>query len=99
MTLYSAVEGLRAYLAASPLAWLFCTLAVYLLGVQNSRYTASGRRQVFNPVLIAVLALSSVLWLTGIDYATYFEGAQFVHFLLGPVTVLLAVSLPAPLSI
>ena len=28
--LYDAVEGLRAYLAASPLAWLFATVAVYL---------------------------------------------------------------------
>ena len=28
--------------------------------------------------------------LTGTDYGTYFEGAQFVHFMLGPATVALA---------
>jgi len=31
--------------------------------------------------------------LSGTDYPTYFEGAQFVHFLLGPATVALAVPL------
>ena len=31
--------------------------------------------------------------LTGTDYQTYFNGAQFVHFLLGPATVALAVPL------
>jgi predicted murein hydrolase (TIGR00659 family) len=33
--------------------------------------------------------------LTGTPYTTYFEGAQFVHFLLGPATVALAVPLYA----
>ena len=31
--------------------------------------------------------------LTGIDYASYFQGAQFIHFLLGPATVALAIPL------
>ncbi len=31
--------------------------------------------------------------MTGTPYATYFEGAQFVHFLLGPATVALALPL------
>lgn len=35
----------------------------------------------------------AVLMLTGTDYATYFKGAQFVHFLLGPATVALAIPL------
>jgi putative effector of murein hydrolase len=33
------------------------------------------------------------LLLTGTSYTTYFSGAQFVHFLLGPATVALAVPL------
>ncbi len=49
--------------------------------------------QAVNPILVAVVVLSGILWLAGIDYANYFAGAQFVHFLLGPVTVLLAVPL------
>ena len=56
-------------------------------------YEKSNRRQLFNPILVGVVTLSVVLWVAEIDYAVYFEGAQFVHFLLGPVTVLLAVPL------
>lgn len=48
-----------------------------------------------NPVLIAVIVLVALLWATGTPYATYFEGAQFVHFLLGPATVALAIPLYA----
>src|SRR3546814_11121624 len=48
-----------------------------------------------NPVAVAVVLLVVLLFATGVDYATYFEGAQFVHFLLGPATVALAVPLYA----
>src|ERR1700726_2921458 len=37
--------------------------------------------------------IGAFLLLTGTSYTTYFEGAQFVHFLLGPATVALAVPL------
>ena len=37
--------------------------------------------------------LISVLLLTDTPYDTYFEGAQFIHFLLGPATVALAIPL------
>ena len=43
--------------------------------------------------MIAVALLVTVLTVTGTPYQTYFDGAQFVHFLLGPVTVALAVPL------
>ena len=39
--------------------------------------------------------LAIVLWLGNIDYRRYFDGAQFVHFLLGPATVALAIPLYA----
>ena len=42
---------------------------------------------------IAVALIAVLLKLTGADYQTYFNGAQFVHFLLGPATVALAVPL------
>ena len=45
------------------------------------------------PVLIAVILLAIVLRATGTGYDTYFEGAQFVHFMLGPATVALALPL------
>jgi putative effector of murein hydrolase len=44
-------------------------------------------------VLISVALVSAVLIATGTAFPTYFAGAQFVHFLLGPATVALAVPL------
>jgi predicted murein hydrolase (TIGR00659 family) len=43
--------------------------------------------------LIAIALVAALLLATGTDYKTYFDGAQFVHFLLGPATVALAVPL------
>jgi predicted murein hydrolase (TIGR00659 family) len=56
-------------------------------------YRRTGRRPWMNPVLLTVLALVGVLVVTGTSYEVYFDGAQFVHFLLGPATVALAVPL------
>ncbi len=79
------------YLAASPLLHLTLTLAAYLVG--DYLFRKSGQKAIVNPVLIAILILVAILRLTGTSYETYFEGAQFVHFLLGPATVALAVPL------
>ena len=40
----------------------------------------------------------TLLWLSHTPYQTYFDGAQFVHFLLDPATVALAVPLYANLA-
>jgi predicted murein hydrolase (TIGR00659 family) len=79
------------YLSASPLAGLTLTLLAYQAGMWA--FERCGRTPLVNPVLIAVLLLIAVLKGAGIDYKRYFEGAQFVHFLLGPATVALAVPL------
>lgn len=79
------------YLAEGPLLWLAVTLIAYALGDGLAR--ASNRKPWVNPVLIAATLLAAVLWATGTSYQTYFEGAQFVHFLLGPATVALALPL------
>jgi predicted murein hydrolase (TIGR00659 family) len=42
-----------------------------------------------NPVLWSVLVIAGVLLATGVPYPTYFAGAQFIHFLLGPAVVAL----------
>lgn len=44
-------------------------------------------------MLVSVLLIAPVLWVTRTDYMTYFEGAQFIHFMLGPATVALALPL------
>lgn len=80
-----------SYLSQGPLLWLTATLVAY--GIGDALFRASGRKPWVNPVLIAVAMLGVVLWSTGTPYATYFEGAQFVHFMLGPATVALAVPL------
>lgn len=79
------------YLAASPLLGLTVTLVAYQAGYWL--YSKSGHNPLVNPVLIAVVALVALLKLTDVDYLTYFEGAKFVHFLLGPATVALAIPL------
>lgn len=79
------------YLRTGPLLWLTVTLAAYLLA--QSLYERTGLNPLLNPVALAVILLSGVLLVTGTGYQTYFEGAQFIHFLLGPATVALAVPL------
>lgn len=77
-----------AYLSQGPLLWLTATLVAYAGG--DAAFRAAGRQSWANPVLIAVILLGLLLTVTGTPYATYFEGAQFVHFMLGPATVCLA---------
>ena len=84
---------LWVYLAASPLLGLTVTLLAYQGAVWIYRRT--GNHPLANPVLISVAVLVALLAFTGTPYATYFEGAQFVHFLLGPATVALAIPLYA----
>lgn len=85
------VGELWVYLAANPLLHLTLTLVAYLIG--NRIYRRFGMNPLLNPVVIAIVILVTLLLLTGTSYDRYFEGAQFVHFLLGPATVALAVPL------
>ncbi len=85
------VSELWVYLAASPLLWLTATLAAYAIAVRIAG--ALSLHPLANPVVIAVALLIAALKLTGTPFETYFEGAQFVHFLLGPATVALAIPL------
>jgi len=79
------------YLSASPLLHLTLTLIAYQIGL--AVYKRARLNPLCNPVLIAVLLLLAALIGTGTPYETYFQGAQFVHFLLGPATVALAIPL------
>lgn len=79
------------YLSASPLLGLTATLIAYQLAY--AIYARSKFNPLANPVAIAVALLVAVLTLTDTPYRTYFDGAQFVHFLLGPATVALAIPL------
>ena len=85
------VASLWVYLSATPLLHLTLTVCFFVLA--RWLYRKSGRRSWLNPVLLSVLALVAVLVITDTPYEVYFEGAQFVHFMLGPATVALAIPL------
>ncbi|MEF7614583.1 LrgB family protein [Aquincola sp. MAHUQ-54] len=79
------------FLAQSPLLWLTLTVLAYLGALWL--YRRSGLNPLVNPVLISVALIVTVLLLTRTPYPQYFDGAKFVHFLIGPATVALAIPL------
>ncbi|MDR0213825.1 MAG: LrgB family protein [Comamonas sp.] len=78
---------LWVYLSSAPLFGLTATLAVYV--VAHALYVRSGQAPWANPVLWSVVVLGTALLVTQVPYPTYFAGAQFIHFLLGPAVVAL----------
>ena len=82
---------LWVYLAASPLLGLTLTLCAYALA--HWIYARCQFSPFANPVMIAIVLIIAVLTASGMSYQRYFAGAQFVHFLLGPATVALAIPL------
>lgn len=78
---------LWVYLASTPLFGLTATLVVYVIAVQV--YVRLGQAPLANPVLWSVVVLCLGLAAGGVAYPSYFAGAQFIHFLLGPAVVAL----------
>ncbi|SFU30033.1 LrgB family protein [Halomonas korlensis] len=87
----AAFDQLWVYLSGNPLLSLLITLVAFAAAVRINR--ALGGSSLFHPVTLSVAMLIGLLLLVDMDYATYFEGAQFIHFLLGPATVALAIPL------
>ncbi|TDK67153.1 LrgB family protein [Sapientia aquatica] len=77
------------YLAGSPLFGLTLTLCAYVVAFLI--YTRCRFSPLANPVAISIALITLALNVTGMNYRDYFSGAQFIHFLLGPATVALAV--------
>lgn len=90
------ITEIWVYLAASPLLWLTMTVLAYLFAFWL--YRRSSFNPFINPVLVAVAFISTVLLVTRTPYPTYFEGAKFIHFLIGPATVALAIPLYAQME-
>ncbi|NRP21758.1 Inner membrane protein YohK [Ensifer adhaerens] len=90
-------DGLWVYLAASPLLWLAGTLVVWIAASSVAKFRPGN--PFLNPIMLTIAAIAGILCATGIDYGTYFEGAQFIHFLLGPATVALGIPLYEKLSL
>lgn len=83
------IAEIWVYLSGSPLFALILTLTAYQIG--SYLYQKTDKYPLANPVAIAVIVVAVVLNLVDMPYQKYFEGAQFVHFLLGTATVSLAV--------
>jgi predicted murein hydrolase (TIGR00659 family) len=83
------IAEIWVYLSGSPLFALILTLTAYQIG--SYLYQKTDKYPLANPVAIAVIVVAVVLYLVDMPYQKYFEGAQFVHFLLGTATVSLAV--------
>ena len=79
------------WLHASPLTGLLLTLLAYRLAVAFNRFCRGN--PLSNSVLVAVVLVVLALQLSGIRYDEYMQGARFIHLLLGPATVALAVPL------
>lgn len=91
MPSFAGLSHFWVYLSASPLLGLTLTLCAYV--VAQAIYARCNYSPLANPVAIAIALVSIALVVSGMSYQRYFAGAQFVHFLLGPATVALAVPL------
>ncbi len=74
---------------------LLLSLVAYEMGALLKKKFKSG---IFNPLLISIIIIIAVLKLGHIDYEKYSAGAQYLNYLLTPVTVCLAVPLYEQLS-
>lgn len=82
---------LWVYLSTSPLIWLTLTVCTWIAASELSLKLK--RNPLVNPVLTSIAFIALVMELFDIPYQTFFAGAQFVHFLLGPATVAIAIPL------
>jgi len=77
------------YLQAEPLFWLTLTVGAYLFA--DFIYRSARLFPQLNPVAVSIVIIGACLMVFDIDYERYFNGAKFIHFMLGPATVALAV--------
>lgn len=92
MTVPLALHGQETWdwLTTSPLFGITVTLAGYALGRWLHHRT---RSPLFQPVLVAIVAIVVVLEVGDVSYADYLTGGSFIAFWLGPATVALALPL------
>jgi len=75
----------------APLLWITLTLAVFSMAQWINR--KAGGSPFLHPVLLSLSVIILILLLVDIPYETYFSGARFLHFLMGPAIVALAIPL------
>lgn len=72
-----------------PLFWATLTIAGFVVGQQL--YRLSGNNPFTQPVLVGLVVVLVVVELTHTDFATYMSGGTYLHQMLAPVVVMLAV--------
>ena len=85
------LSSIWIYLSASPLTGLTVTLFAYVISFRL--FQQFNNNPLLHPVVTALCLIIVFLLVTDTGYDAYFEGGQFVHFLLGPATVALAIPL------
>lgn len=87
----NALNETGQQLLHQPLTWLLLTLLVFKGCQQLQQRFAS--QHWLNPTACSIALLIALLTVTGIDYDLYFSGTHWLHELLGPATVALALPL------
>ena len=87
---------MKDILFSSVFLGVFISLLGYELGVLLKK---KFKLAVLNPLLIAIIFVVVALQLLKIDYQTYYDGAQYLSYLLTPATVCLAVPLYEQLTV
>lgn len=78
-------------LLQSPLFLLTLTLFIYYF--IEIIYMKLNKFCLFNPLLITVIIIITILYYGNISYEKYFKSTEIIYFLLAPATVILAVPL------
>jgi predicted murein hydrolase (TIGR00659 family) len=87
----SALDAVIDRLCSGPILWLPLTLAVYAGAA--TVYRRAGQPAALNPTLLSIMLIGGLLLVTDTPYSRYFDGVGFLHYLLGPTVVALAVPL------
>lgn len=78
-------------LKATPALWMVVTLAIYMVA---SWLNVKARKTPFlHPVLVSLSIIIAILLSLDTSYDTYMEGGRYIHVLLGPAVVALAIPL------
>lgn len=72
-----------------PLFWATLTIAVFILG--QYAYRITGNNPFAQPVLVGLVLIIAVVGITDTSFETYMQGGDYLHQMLGPVVVMLAV--------
>ncbi|QJA08883.1 LrgB family protein [Romboutsia sp. CE17] len=74
----------------TPIFGIVVTILFFNLGVYIQKKT---NKPMFNPLLLTIIGIIAFLSITKIPYESYKLGADCINYLLGPVTVVLAIPL------